>query len=367
MVKCQKCGKELYMPFVCSYCNQSFCSEHRIPESHDCKDLVRGAEHVRPTPVQPEPVYEYTQPIGSPTTPSSYSNIPQIDADDIPPEADDYEEYYDPDTGETMIRYYIYDRSGFKKFFLPVPKLKKPDKPIGGITSKIEILELSLATVLMAFIAWTLFREGSGLGNNLTNPILIILSIALPIVFATLGFLGHELAHKGASMKLGHWSEFRFIPFFLSLTLVSLVFSVLALIDPVAFGFLAMFKFLLPGAVMVPPAAGESQNKMGKIAIAGPLFNFIVAGILIALAVIIPAPDVITTLNVNSIGVVLSVTLVTGALLNIILGLFNCVPIAILDGKKIWKWKKLYWILIVAALAAEVGLLFFLNPSGILG
>ena len=366
MVKCQKCGKELYMPFVCSYCNQSFCSEHRIPESHNCKDLVRGAEHVRPTPVQPEPVYEYTEPVSSSTRPSNYPNIPEIDADDIPPDADDYEEYYDPDTGETMIRYYIYDRSGFKKFFLPVPKLVKPDKPIGGITSKIELLELGLATVLMAFIAWTLFREGAGLGNYLTNPLLIVLSIALPIVFATLGFLGHELAHKGASMKLGHWSEFRFIPFFLCLTFVSFIFSILALIDPF-YAPLAMFKFLLPGAVMVPPAAGESYNKMGKIAIAGPLFNFIVAGILIAFAVIIPAPAVITPSDVNTIGVVLRVSLVTGALLNIVLGLFNCIPIAILDGKKIWKWKKIAWILIVVALATEIFVLFFLNPSGILG
>ena len=118
---------------------------------------------------------------------------------------------------------------------------------------------------------------------------------------------------------------------------------------------------------MVPPQAGQSQEKMGKIAIAGPLFNFIVAGILIALAVIIPADPYITLLNVNSLGVVLRVTLVMGALLNIMLGLFNCVPIAILDGKKIWKWKKSAWIAIVAALAIEILLLFLLNPSHILG
>jgi len=360
MVKCEKCGKELYMPFVCSYCNQSFCSEHRIPESHNCKDLVRGSEHTRPTPVQPDPVYEYTQPTTSPTTPSRYSDIPEIDADDIPPDADDYEEYYDPETGETMIRYFIYDRSGFKKFFLPVPKLKKPDKPIGGITSKIELLELGIATVLMAFIAWTLFREGAGL--PLSDALLIVLSIALPIIFATLGFLGHELAHKGASMKLGHWSEFRFIPFFLLLTLISFVFSIMALLDPVAFASLALFKFLLPGAVMVPPAAGESQKKMGKIAIAGPLFNFIVAGILIAIGAFIQIPAVFTFANINSIWVVLKLSLAIGAMMNIILGLFNCIPIAILDGRKIWKWKKVAWVLMVVALASELGIIFLLNP-----
>ena len=57
MATCKKCGKELYMPFVCSYCGESFCSAHRLPETHDCKDLVRGPEHARPVNEE-----EYTQP-----------------------------------------------------------------------------------------------------------------------------------------------------------------------------------------------------------------------------------------------------------------------------------------------------------------
>ena len=36
MVKCDVCGKDEYMPFRCKYCGGYFCSEHRLPEMHDC-------------------------------------------------------------------------------------------------------------------------------------------------------------------------------------------------------------------------------------------------------------------------------------------------------------------------------------------
>jgi Zn-dependent protease len=36
MVKCDYCGKDEYMPFRCKYCGGYFCSEHRLPEIHEC-------------------------------------------------------------------------------------------------------------------------------------------------------------------------------------------------------------------------------------------------------------------------------------------------------------------------------------------
>ena len=36
MVKCQICGKELYLPYKCRYCGGIFCYEHRHPEAHAC-------------------------------------------------------------------------------------------------------------------------------------------------------------------------------------------------------------------------------------------------------------------------------------------------------------------------------------------
>lgn len=36
MVKCDYCGEEEFMPFRCKYCGGYFCSEHRLPEMHNC-------------------------------------------------------------------------------------------------------------------------------------------------------------------------------------------------------------------------------------------------------------------------------------------------------------------------------------------
>jgi len=36
MGKCQYCDKEVLYPFKCSFCEGSFCIEHRLPENHSC-------------------------------------------------------------------------------------------------------------------------------------------------------------------------------------------------------------------------------------------------------------------------------------------------------------------------------------------
>ena len=43
MAKCAVCGKEVLMPFKCSYCGEYFCAEHRLPEKHNCPGLFAAA------------------------------------------------------------------------------------------------------------------------------------------------------------------------------------------------------------------------------------------------------------------------------------------------------------------------------------
>ncbi|MFB6192855.1 MAG: rhomboid family intramembrane serine protease [Candidatus Nanohaloarchaea archaeon] len=43
MGECSECGKKA-MTFTCRYCGESFCSEHRLPENHDCEGLEEGVE-----------------------------------------------------------------------------------------------------------------------------------------------------------------------------------------------------------------------------------------------------------------------------------------------------------------------------------
>jgi len=41
MPKCERCGKEVLLPFVCPYCGKTFCAEHRLPENHQCPNLPK--------------------------------------------------------------------------------------------------------------------------------------------------------------------------------------------------------------------------------------------------------------------------------------------------------------------------------------
>lgn len=41
MPECSECGKKS-MSFTCRYCGEKFCSEHRLPENHDCEGLESG-------------------------------------------------------------------------------------------------------------------------------------------------------------------------------------------------------------------------------------------------------------------------------------------------------------------------------------
>ena len=43
MAECSECGKET-MSFTCHYCGEKYCSEHRLPENHDCEGLESGKD-----------------------------------------------------------------------------------------------------------------------------------------------------------------------------------------------------------------------------------------------------------------------------------------------------------------------------------
>lgn len=38
---CFKCDKKTDLPYRCKFCSQRFCSEHRLPEAHDCLGLEK--------------------------------------------------------------------------------------------------------------------------------------------------------------------------------------------------------------------------------------------------------------------------------------------------------------------------------------
>jgi len=94
--------------------------------------------------------------------------------------------------------------------------------------------------------------------------------------------------------------------------------------------------FIAPGAVMIFGHIDYKQN--GKISMAGPLTNIILAIILLPLLFTHFASSIITEI-VDS-----------GYLINAWLALFNMIPFWNFDGAKIYAWdRKAYFTLIIVA------------------
>ena len=55
---CSICGKKEMLPYKCKFCGWTYCSEHRLPENHDCIGLEKFKKHSRDSGkivYQPEP------------------------------------------------------------------------------------------------------------------------------------------------------------------------------------------------------------------------------------------------------------------------------------------------------------------------
>ncbi|MBI2185472.1 MAG: hypothetical protein HYU39_11020 [Thaumarchaeota archaeon] len=59
MAKCEICGAEEDLPFVCNYCNATLCAEHRLPEAHRCQKLWK-VRLKKPQVLRPAPRPTYT-------------------------------------------------------------------------------------------------------------------------------------------------------------------------------------------------------------------------------------------------------------------------------------------------------------------
>ena len=178
-----------------------------------------------------------------------------------------------------------------------------PTRTRGVRFSSTEIQHLTIGTALV-IAAGVSFLIGS------TSSLLAL--VVATVIFA-LGFILHELAHKYVAQGYGLWAEFRVNTMGVILTAISIV---------------SPLKFIAPGAVVISGFA--DRDRMGLTAIAGPIVNVVIA---VALLVTIP---------------ILSRTpiyfaILYGAAINAFLALFNLIPFAIFDGRKVYGWNRRYW------------------------
>jgi len=263
-LKCQKCAKEIFLPFRCPYCGGYFCSEHRLPENHDCPqmELARAPrKETRSTIAETQKPYERTF-------------------------------------------------------------IHTPSRPRGKIIfSEKEVKHLTVGALLVVGIGFSLGLFSSTFWQ-MSSVKLVLFTIML-----TASFFIHEMAHKVVAQRNGFWAEFR-------LMFTGAILTLLSIISP--------FKIISPGAVMV--AGPVDRENMGKISIAGPSTNIVLAVILLTAA---------------SLQAEYQDVLMICAALNAWIALFNLIPFGMLDGFKIFLWNKATWALAFTASLVLTIYMFF--------
>ena len=168
-MKCRKCGQETFLPFRCPYCGDQFCSEHRLPENHNCPrmDLARAQKYEDAVVLQGKNSYEYRVTYGQPR------------------------------------------RTKGKVYF-----------------SHKELKHLAVASLLVIGVGLSYVMFG-GIFALMDWPTLSFFAVVL-----TLSFLTHEIAHKVTAQKRGLWAEFRLTLWGAVLTLISVISPLLKLISP---------------------------------------------------------------------------------------------------------------------------------------
>jgi len=139
--------------------------------------------------------------------------------------------------------------------------------------------------------------------------------LILSLLTVGVAFLLHETGHKVVAQRYGCWAEFR-------MSLNMLFFAVIL-------AYMMGFVFAAPGAVMIfGPHITREQN--GKIAIAGPIVNLLLAFLFLPL---VWCGGFITKIGAY------------GVIINVFIAAFNMLPISVLDGRKVLHWNKMVYLL----------------------
>ena len=186
-----------------------------------------------------------------------------------------------------------------------------------GKFSRIEITHI-IISVLVLTIAFSFWLSGGLIFN--TNLNLIINSIPYAFAGVLTAFFFHEMSHKFMAQKFGLWAEYRLFHLGLILALIISVFT----------GFI----FAAPGAVMF--MGGSRYHETGKIAMAGPLANIVVAMITLPIYLYFLFEESVLGQIIGFI-----------CLINAFLATFNLLPFGPLDGVKIIRWNATVWIILL--------------------
>jgi Zn-dependent protease len=196
--------------------------------------------------------------------------------------------------------------------YAPPPRVLylQPPPYTGPRTSAREILDLCIAVAVLTVVFG---MPVGGVTTLLGQPLLRIeVLFGTAFVAVMLSIFPHELAHKFMAQRYGCWAEFRRSDYFIG---ISLLFSLLG-------------GFGIAGAGAVVIAGPTTKESYGKISAVGPATNALMGALLFPVAMFAAPGSLVRFLAAWIVWV------------NVGLGVFNMLPVWILDVKKIWNWNK---------------------------
>jgi len=176
-MNCQKCGQETLMPFQCPYCGGQFCSQHRLPENHQCPRI--GLAHAQRQ---------------------------EVVADSFDPKKNSYQfsvSYGSPVNAKGRV-------------YMSPTELKHL------IPAALMIIGIGFSIVL-----YNNYFSGSSSPSYGWG----IMEASIFALLLTASFLIHEMAHKIIAQRNRLWAEFRLTTWGAVITLIS-VFTPIRLISP---------------------------------------------------------------------------------------------------------------------------------------
>ncbi|MBT3463908.1 site-2 protease family protein [archaeon] len=189
--------------------------------------------------------------------------------------------------------------------------------------SKEEIKHLLMSWFGISLAYTILTMRGKGL-EGFSFTLGLIFGFTVSAMTVGIGFLLHEIAHKYMAQKYGCWAEFRADKSMLLMAIAMAAF--------------AGFLFIAPGAVYIHGHVTTEKN--GKISLAGPATNLIIALVFLVIGIIMPSQ-------------IIKYIASSGFQINSWLALFNMIPFGNFDGIKILRWNKNIYLATVA-----IGILF---------
>lgn len=227
-------------------------------------------------------------------------------------------------------------RGPYSEYAAP-PVYVYPERRKPGIRfSRVELVQLTIAILALSGAFTVLFIRYDAEGFFQSPALFLAVYFPASLLAVGTGVGLHEIMHKVIAQRYGHWAEFRYNPQGL---LLAFVFAVIG------------FIYGAPGATWISGAVTSEQN--GRISAAGPLVNLVIGAGFLGALLAVPGGPVTLPLFV------LLTILFQVAIVNVILGAFNMIPVMPLDGAKVWRWNKVVYFAIVAAAAALLYEIFF--------